>query len=217
GQAPTIAVIATGAASYQWFIGSPGVENSPIVGGTGPVLSTLVVNTVGTTSVWVKVSNSCGSINSNAAIITVNCGATKPVITAPLARNLSDYSFAQLPCAAPPCLITQIINLDGLSALGKTGINSTDSFSISSDKPWITVSPSSGNLPPAGADVTVTIDASQLDVGSSQATLTMNRTQGAAKVGTLESPPPKNVPVNVSLVAPVTPKPKDGNAQLNAL
>jgi hypothetical protein len=307
GQAPTIAVIATGATSYQWFVGSPGVETSPIAGSTGAVLNTLVVNTVGTTSVWVKVTNGCGSVNSNAAIVTVNCGATKPLITAPpispstksypiswtgnlgsdskyelqesttpdftgnlktvtitdgtsniiaahaevakdtrfyyrvrsftrcptdpsaysttasvlvtapLARNLSDYSFAQLPCGAPPCLIQQIIHLDGFSSLGKIGVESTDSFSVSSDKPWITVSPSSGNLPAEGADVTVTIDASQLDVGSSQATLTETRTQGAAKVGTLGNPPPKSVPVNVSLVAPVTPKPKDGNAQLNAL
>jgi hypothetical protein len=307
GQAPTLAVVATGATSYQWFIGTPGVETNPIAGATGPVLNTLVINNTGLTTVWVKLSNSCGSVNSAAATITVACAATKPLITAPpvspstkaypvswtgniaadakyelqesttpdftggvhtftitdgtsftigahtevtkdtrfyyrvrsfakcggdpsaysstasvlvtapLPSNLSDYSFAQLPCAAPPCLITQTLHLDGFAAVGKTGIESTDSFSVTSDKPWITISPSSGNLPSGGIDVTMTIDASQLDIGSSQATLTETRIVGAAKTGTTGNPPPTTVPVNVSLVAPVTPKPKDTNAQLNAL
>src|SRR6185295_14635456 len=80
-----------------------------------------------------------------------------------------------------------------------------------------TVSPSSGALPAGGADVTVTIDAAQLDTGSTQASLTLNRTQGSAKTGAFGNPPPTTVPVNVSLVAPVTTKPKDGNAPLNTL
>src|SRR5205085_4808821 len=83
GQAPTIPVIATGATSYQWFIGTPGIETNPIASATGPVLSTLVINNAGSTQVWVKVSKHCGSVNSTVANFTVNCAATKPLITAP--------------------------------------------------------------------------------------------------------------------------------------
>src|SRR5207244_5276370 len=116
--------------------------------------------------------------------------------TAPLPRNLSSYSFAQPPCVGTPCLITQIIHIDPISSAGKTALAGGDQFNAGSDKPWITVSPSTGSLPAGGADVTVTIDASQLDIGSTQASLTLTRTQGSAKTGAFGNPPPTTVPVN---------------------
>jgi hypothetical protein len=302
GQSPTLSVTATGADTYQWFVGAAGVESNPIAGATGPVLGNFPLNTVGTTQIWVKTSNSCGSTNSNAAVVNVICAATKPIVsvpptapagktflifvsgpasqyelqesttsdftggvrtftltgatqsilyaalpkdtrfyyraraftqcttqpsafsdvisvlgTAPLPRNLSNYSFAQPPCIESPCLITQVIHIDPIPTSGKKALDGGDQFSAGSDKPWITVSPSTGSLPAGGADVTVTIDASQLDIGSTQASLTLTTTQGSAKTGAFSNPPPKTVPVNVSLVAPVTAKPKDGNAGLNTL
>jgi hypothetical protein len=309
GQSVTLSVTATGADSYQWFVGAAGVESNPIAGATGPVLSGFPITTVGTTSIWVKTTNSCGSTNSAAATVTVSCAATKPVlaipptapggktflifvtgprgtsfeiqesltqdfatpktyitdgtsnitdgtsqtilintpskdtrvfyrarsitpctneksgfsdvgsvlVTAPLPPNLPNYSFAQPKCNGGPCFITQLIHIDGIISAGKTALDGGDQFNIGSDKPWMTVSPSSGALPAGGADVTVTIDAAQLDIGSTQASLTLNRTQGSAKTGAFGNPPTTTVPVNVSLVAPVTTKPKDGNAPLNTL
>jgi hypothetical protein len=306
GQSPTLAVNAAGATAYQWFVGASGVQTNPIAGATGPVLGSFPLLTVGTTQIWVKVSNSCGSVNSAAATVAVNCAATKPtltvpptapagktflifvsgpsgvskfelqesltadftggvktytitdgtsqtillsdltkdtrfyyraraftactqqpsafsdvasvLVTAPLARNLSNYSFAQPPCTSSPCFITQIIHIEPFVSIGKTALDAGDAFSVSSDKPWITVSPSSGILPAEGADVTVTIDASALEVGSTQASLLVTRTPALGKTGALGNvPTTAPVPVNVSLVAPVTPKPKDGNAPLNAL
>src|SRR5262249_61592686 len=74
--------------------------------------------------------------------------------TAPLPPNLPSYSFAQPPCLTSPCLITQLIHIDGFNTLSKTGALATDQFTVSSDKPWITVSPSGGSLPAGGADLT---------------------------------------------------------------
>src|SRR5262249_28131424 len=136
--------------------------------------------------------------------------------TAPLPPTLPSYSFAQPPCLTSPCLITQLIHIDGFNTLSKTGALATDQFTVSSDKPWITVSPSGGSLPAGGADFTMTIDATNFDIGSTQATLTITSTQSAGKTGAMGSTS-KNVPINISLVAPITPQPKDGNAPLNAL
>jgi len=141
------------------------------------------------------------------------------LVTGPQPGNSSSFSFAQLPCSAPPCVITQALHIDGFPLAG-TSLLETDSFSVTSDKPWITVSPASGALPPEGIDVTITINTANLEVGSTQATITVSRTPAPAlgKTGILvNTPTTKPVPVNVSTVAPVTQKPKDGNAPLNAM
>ena len=108
--------------------------------------------------------------------------------------------------------------IPGIPTAGKTALATGDTYSASSDKAFITISPSSGALPPEGVTVTVTIDTSQLDIGSTQGSVTVIRTPAAGKVGALGNPPaPINVPVSVSVVAPVTPTPKDPNAPFNAL
>jgi YD repeat-containing protein len=69
----TLAVTATGTAlTYQWYQGASGTTTTPL--GTS---SSLTVNPSQTTSYWVKVSGTCGSVNSNTAIVSV-C----PTITA---------------------------------------------------------------------------------------------------------------------------------------
>lgn len=71
GASTTLSVTATGTTpiSYQWFIGASGNTSNPISGATG---STLSVTPASTTSYWVRVTNSCGTANSNTATITVN-------------------------------------------------------------------------------------------------------------------------------------------------
>lgn len=140
------------------------------------------------------------------------------LVTAPQPANLPNYNLAHAPCIQN-CTITQQIFIPGIVTAGKTGALTTgDTFSAASDKPFMTVSPASGPLPAEGANVTVSIDTSQLDIGSTQGSVTLNRLPAAAKVGTFGDPPaPITVPVSVSVVAPVSPTPKTANAPLNTL
>jgi hypothetical protein len=307
GETFSVAVIATGGTSYQWFRASSGDPSNPISGATGPVLTSSITN-VGPTSFWVRITNECGSTNSNTVTVTTQCGTRVPAIsgppiapsassypitwngsslrdasyelqeatksdfsdaqtiqitsqvagattrtfshtvttdtryyyrvhaapacggnygaysmvasvlvTAPQSSRQPNFNFAQLPCPPSPCTITQQIFIPGITTIGKTALATGDTFSVSSDEPFMTISPSSGVLPPEGATVTATIDVSQLDVGSTQASLTINRAQAAGKIGALGDQPPTNVPVSISVVAPVTPTPKDPNSGFNAL
>ncbi|HSJ75841.1 MAG TPA: hypothetical protein VK899_06645, partial [Gemmatimonadales bacterium] len=70
GQAAPLSVTATGggALSYQWYEGPSGDTTTPVPGGTN---STLAVTPAVTTSYWVRVSATCGTSDSNAAIVTV--------------------------------------------------------------------------------------------------------------------------------------------------
>jgi hypothetical protein len=69
GTGVRLSVGATGTSlTYQWYIGTSGVTSNPIGGATG---STQVVTPSSTTTYWVRVSNSCGSVNSASATVTV--------------------------------------------------------------------------------------------------------------------------------------------------
>ena len=69
GESATLTVTATGTSpSYQWYEGPVGVTSHPVPNGTGP---SVVVTPSSTTSYWVRVSNDCGSSDSNAANVTV--------------------------------------------------------------------------------------------------------------------------------------------------
>ncbi|HXH37234.1 MAG TPA: DUF4214 domain-containing protein, partial [Thermoanaerobaculia bacterium] len=143
--------------------------------------------------------------------------STSILVTAPLPPTKVNFDFAQMPCTPPNCTITQQIFIPGIATSGKTALAAGDTFTITSDKPFMTLSPSSGPLPSDGTTVTATIDLSQLDVGSTQASVTITRIPGAGKTGVLGNPPPINVPVSVSVVAPVSPGGKDPNGGFNAL
>jgi hypothetical protein len=75
GQTVTLSVVAMGTAplSYQWYQGASGNTATP-VGTNSASYTTPVLNT--TTSYWVRVSNSAGTVDSTAATVTVN-----PLIT----------------------------------------------------------------------------------------------------------------------------------------
>jgi hypothetical protein len=66
----TLSVIASGTSlTYQWFVGASGITSSGISGATQPQIT---VNPSVTTSYWVRVTNSCTSVDSDAAVVTVN-------------------------------------------------------------------------------------------------------------------------------------------------
>lgn len=70
GQSATLSVTASGTAplSYQWYTGSSGNTSSPVANGTA---ASVTVSPTTTTSYWVRVSNSCGSVNSVTVTVTV--------------------------------------------------------------------------------------------------------------------------------------------------
>jgi hypothetical protein len=78
---------------------------------------------------------------------------------------------------------------------GKTGALDTG-FTATTDKPYLTVSPSSGTIPPGGTTVTVTANPGSLPPGANTGTVTVTSTSGA---------PITSVPLSVSLVTPVSP------------
>jgi hypothetical protein len=77
GSSATLSVGASGTAplSYQWYTGPSGTTTTPVSGGTGPAIT---VSPASTASYWVRVSNSCGAVDSVAATVTVT--APPPVV-----------------------------------------------------------------------------------------------------------------------------------------
>ena len=70
GQSVTLSSSTTGnPTSFQWYVGTSGNTAQPVSGGNG---STLTVAPPATTSYWLRVTNSCGSANSNTVTITVS-------------------------------------------------------------------------------------------------------------------------------------------------
>ena len=84
---------------------------------------------------------------------------------------------------------------------GTTGPSASadPTFTVSVDKPYLTVTPSSGTIPPAGTKVTITATPGSLPAGGSTGTLTLT-TSGLTTADTT-----KNIPVSINLVTPVAP------------
>jgi hypothetical protein len=75
GTGVTLSVTATGTSlTYQWYVGTSGVTTNPIGGATSASAS---FTPSSTTTYWVRVSNSCGTADSTAAIVTV-----QPIVAA---------------------------------------------------------------------------------------------------------------------------------------
>jgi uncharacterized repeat protein (TIGR01451 family) len=84
----------------------------------------------------------------------------------------------------------------------------TTSFVATVDKPWLSVIPTSGIVPPEGVLLTVQTDPTGLPNGTWTGTILV--VYGSAgvtgsDVGIAANPPTKSIPVSISLVTPVTP------------
>jgi PKD repeat protein len=98
GGTATLSVTATtsgGTLSYQWYEGASGTTTTPVgtnsASFTTPPLSA-------TKSYWVRVSNACGSVNSNTATVTV-CNATG-ITTQPASQTINSGATATLSVVA---------------------------------------------------------------------------------------------------------------------
>jgi hypothetical protein len=76
-------------------------------------------------------------------------------------------------------------------------------FSASSDRPWLTITPSSGTLPANGITLTLKADLTALDPGDSGATVRIDTAGGKTSNATSVT-----TPVNVTLVTPIAPSGK---------
>jgi len=110
GTGVTLSVGATGTPlNFQWFIGTSGVTTTPIGGATA---ASVDVAPSSTTTYWVRVSNSCGTVDSASATVTV----------VPIAA--ADF-FLLLPCrvldtrGGPPVPANGVMNL---VVTGKCGV-----------------------------------------------------------------------------------------------
>jgi|GEM_PF-3274324 len=75
GRPAQLSVKASGSGpfTYQWFTGASGLSNFPLPGGTSANFTTSALND--TTSYWVRISNPCGSVNSQTATVNVSASA----------------------------------------------------------------------------------------------------------------------------------------------
>ncbi|HEX9160190.1 MAG TPA: hypothetical protein VF980_00670, partial [Thermoanaerobaculia bacterium] len=86
-------------------------------------------------------------------------------------------------------------------------------FTASVDKPWLSVSPSSGTIPPEGLTLTVTSDPRALNVGANHGTIRIafpgaSTSSNSRHLTSNGSTPPTTIPISISLVTPVAPDTK---------
>ncbi|MBV8517061.1 MAG: hypothetical protein JO197_06600 [Acidobacteria bacterium] len=95
--------------------------------------------------------------------------------------------------------VTQTVFLPGSDA------NPPLHFSVTADKPWITITPSSGLLPPEGITLTISADPTALALGTNTGTIHVQYTGAAATRFASHASTVTTVPISVSLVTPVEP------------
>lgn len=85
----------------------------------------------------------------------------------------------------------------------------SDTFAVTADKPWLTITPASGPLPANGVVVVVTTDPTQIDNGSHTVTLSIT-TSTPATAGSArgDAAAVVTVPLSVNAVTAVNPAPK---------
>jgi hypothetical protein len=133
------------------------------------------------------------------------------------ASNLPFYNLSTQPCTSTPCTLTQPLLVGTFPANGKGPFASDagDTFVITSDKSYVTITPSTGVVGATGTDVSINVDLTKIPIGSSEATITMTTTSPAGKGASASRS--TNIPISVSLVTPVSPQPKDNNPPPNTL
>jgi hypothetical protein len=140
------------------------------------------------------------------------------LVIAPPPPNFSSFATGLPSGSTDPFNVTFNVN-GAFNKSGKTGIQASESFTVSFDVPWLSASPSSGTIGADGSPVpvTITINPSELPFGSSQATMSVSHTDTSAAIPTIQSTTTTSVPLSVSLVSPVTPTPKDASAPAGTL
>lgn len=161
GQTATLTVSATGSApAYQWYIGESGNTGSPISGATASSYTTSPLTS--TTAYWVRISNSCGSVNSATATVTVGDGCVPPsIVTAPKSVSIAPGATATLSVVASgtaPLLYQWYKGASGNTTApfaGATSSSFTTPPLAATTSIWVQVSNGCGHADTPAAVVTV--------------------------------------------------------------
>lgn len=161
GESTTLTVTATGTGtlSYQWYVGSSGNTNSPINGANA---ASLTVSPTTTTSYWVRISNSCGAVNSSTATVTVSTACTPAFITTqPISRTITAGTTTSLsvgPGGTGPVSYQWFTGASGNTAAPISGATSATLTvtPTTTTSYWARVSNACGSANSAAATVTVT-------------------------------------------------------------
>ncbi len=98
GGSTTLSVVASGSTpTYQWYIGNPPSTTTPAPSGTN---ASIQVSPSSTTTYWVRVTNSCGTADSNAATVTVGACASPAITTQPVNKTITSGSSTTLSVGA---------------------------------------------------------------------------------------------------------------------
>src|SRR5205085_5360768 len=84
------------------------------------------------------------------------------------------------------------------------GQSSPINFTAKADKPWLTVTPSSGILPPEGLTLTLTANPSVLNLGTNTGTIQVTYGATTTSTGAKTLVTTVNIPISVSIVTPVS-------------
>ncbi len=106
--------------------------------------------------------------------------------------------------------VTFQIHVNGLPGL-------TSSFLATVDKPWLSVTPTSGIMPPEGLNFTISTDPSTLQNGTWTGTVIIIFGSSISGKNALDAAPKQSIPVSISLVTPVTPATLTGPAATAAV
>lgn len=174
GTSTDLSVGATGIAplTYQWYTGAKSDTSNPIIGQT---LSSITVSPTSTTSYWVRVSNPCGSSDSNAATVTVTCTAPQ-INTQPSGSTITYGNAAQVSVTATGGTLTYQWYIGAKGVTSNPVFNgTTSSISVSpasTTSYWVHITNSCGFIDSNAATVTVNCASPTVTATPSSRTIT---------------------------------------------
>jgi uncharacterized protein YkwD len=193
---------------YQWYTGSSGQTSSPIGGATSDSFTTPKLTK--TTRYWVRVSDSGGSTDSDAAAVTIETpeepAVTAPRITSqPQDKTVSSGQSASLSVTATGTapLTYRWYQRDSGGASSPIGGASDSTYTTPSltatTRYWVRVSNSAGTVD--SADATVTVSQPEGNSSFEQAVLDLvnSRRAAGATCGSTTYGPAAALPLNTNL------------------
>ena len=162
GQQANLSVVAagTGPFTYLWYTGTP--PSGPVAPGPNNTGSTYNPSPSATTTYWVRVTNSCGTIDSAVATVTVNAAGCTPasINTQPQNQTITSGQQASLSVVAGGTAPFTYLWHTGTPPGGPAapGTNNGSTYNpapTSTTTYWVTVTNSCGSIDSAVATVTV--------------------------------------------------------------
>jgi uncharacterized repeat protein (TIGR01451 family) len=148
------------------------------------------------------------------------CNGARSLFSLPLnvqvlPANVTDPASANGSTPADnPQTTHYLIHLGGANGASHKGViaaEAGDTFTATTNQPWLTVSPSTGTVAADGTTLTVTAKTDGLPVGTSSGAvnISFSSATGSSHLTTLDTKPTSSTTVSVNLVQPVAPNAKN--------